>query len=254
MQEGEAKKIRLYREKLADKRGRLVGRQSAEAERRTVTPHSSSSSHANFTLLQIEKYIREEEIDVEAAAKLRSAPYAVALKAMEGGTSRARNASALLMSRLKKCQKKHDYVNRHAKGDLASLQDHEGEESGDPPPPPRDAQDNAEVQWEEPDKEYGESGGAKHDSPIWGSGILAFRYDQQTPFNKMGEVDPHILVITNYKFEDGFPKGARKKKGPYWKYEAPKICAQREFYEETNLRTKALQFSKEGLRISCQPG
>ena len=254
LQEGETKKIRFYKEKLADKRGRLVGRQSAEAEQRTAASSLPSSSHANPTLLQIEKYIRDEEIDVEAAARLRSAPYEVALKAMEGGTSRARNASALLMSRIKKCQKKHDYVNKHAKGDLASLQDHEGEESGDPPPPPRGAQGNAEVQWEEPDKEYGESGGAKHDSPIWGSGILAFRYDQQTPFHRMGEVDPYILVITNYKFEDGFPKGARKKKGPYWKYEAPKICAQREFYEETNLRTKALQFSKEGLRVSCQPG
>ena len=254
LQEGEAKKIRFYKEKLADKRGRLVGRQSAEAEQRTITPHSSSSSHANFTLLQIEKYIREEEIDDEAAAKLRSAPYEVALQALEGGTSRARNASALLMSRLKKCQKKHDYMNKRAKGGLASLQDHEDEESGDPPPPPREAQDDAEVQWEEPGKEYRKSSGAMHDSPIWGSGILAFRYDQQKPFHRLDEEDPWILVVTNYKSEDGFPKGERRKKGPYWKYEAPKICAQRAFYEETNLRSKTLQFSKEGLRISCQPG
>ena len=67
-----------------------------------------------------------------------------------------------------------------------------------------------------------------------------------------------MLIVTNYKKQKGFPKGARREipKGRKYKtrWETPIAAALREYWEETNEHTGALVRSKEGLIIKIPKG
>ena len=226
------------------------GSAGAAGEPKSAAPVDSAP--ADPIHQRIERFIRRHRLDHRAARKLRGASPAIAQKAMEGGFTKAKNVSALITSRVRKFQEEakqathSEWVGGQGDGEIE-----------DPPPPPPPSQDGDEEEIPGPDDWPGED--KPHDDEskdvrqdIWGAGVLAYRYDQYIPFERLSEVDPYILIITNYKGKDGFPKGARKRKGKHYKREAPTKCAIREFHEETNLQSKVLHFGREGLRITCR--
>ena len=160
----------------------------------------------------------------------------------------------MITSRIHKSQNQ-EYQDTHET--WGANQGGESPEDPPPPPPPHQEENEEETPWpgdeqdrDTPQDEEGEYVRRQN----WGAGVLAYRYNQQIPFEGLSGVDPYILVITDRKGTDGFPKGAMKRKGLYRKKEAPKVCSLREFQEESNLQTKYLHFSEEGLRINCRYG
>ena len=90
----------------------------------------------------------------------------------------------------------------------------------------------------------------------WGAGFLVFRFDQMK--EDLSTVNPYMMIVTNYKKQNGFPKGARREipRGRKHKtrWETPIAAALREYWEETNEHTGALVRSKEGLIIKIPKG